>query len=531
MALVAIPEQPGVSTPEELRHTKRQSIGDVFGCSKYIEPFLCPLGKEAYLNLCRPNSRGCQIKQSTLDMSSETSPLTFGVEIEHVFAFHQSILQAHLNDTKDTSSIVKDIGEETRQGLRLVPHRYLTTRKLYNGWGLTGPTSYPSGEAEAGYQEKFEQQLRDYGCRGYGNEPLYVAQKVLSENIASKGSALEVHVHDSFKRKPTDFGKWQLLNDVSLLGLPRNELASRLDSGEVGFVSGTADKWDSHGIELVSRVLPFVEDSFTEISDYLDVLQGEWTNRSRHKAFLSEFCGLHVHIGHPSSLEEGAQHAGFPLSTLQHLAYILVMYEGAITTLFPHSRGGEGGISGMDLNSNRGKFYQEPKEPDSDVSFPTYEELQSQAGENPPEESPPEEESPPFCFREARSKIFVGEQSHESLAKLMCPEEVGRNAIVNFMYTARGPGEGAQTVEFRQHEGCLDANGIRWWVKFCAGLVLFAERMAWRHGAAADYDGQGYRWTQYDEAIKIEDLLAEMEFEEEGKEWARERKARFAQQA
>ena len=508
MALVAIPEQPDLSTPEELRHTKQQSNGDVLGCSKYIEPFLCPLGKEVYFNLCPPSFEGCQTKQSPLDMSSESSALTFGVEIEHVFAFHQSLLQAHLNDTKDTSSIVREIDEETRRELRLVPLRYLKTRKLYNGWGLTGPTSYPSGEAESGYQEKFEEQLGKYGCRGYGNEPLYIAQKVLSEKVTSNRSALEVHVHDSFKRKPTDFGKWQLLNDVSLLGLPRNELAANLrDMGKAGFVSGQADTWDSHGIELVSRVLPFVEDSFKEISDYLDVLQGEWTSRVRHKAFLSELCGLHVHIGHPSSLEEGAQHTGFPLSTLQHLAYILVIYEGAISTLFPFSRRDEDGVSGMDLNTNRSKFFKDP-----DYSLP------------------PEEESPLFCFREARSLIFAEEQSHESLAKLMCPESVRRNAIVNFMYTARGSGEGAQTVEFRQHEGCLDASGIKCWVKFCAELVLFAERMAWRHGSPSDYDGEGYKWVEWSEDIGIEDLMAEMDFEEGGKRWARERKARFAEE-
>ena len=520
MALVAIPEQPGVSTPEELRHTKRQSNGDVLGCSKYIEPFLCPLGKEVYFNLCPPIFEGCQTKQSTLDMSSESSPLTFGVEIEHVFAFHQSLLQAHLNDTKDTSSIVKEIDEETRRELRLVPQRYLATRKLYNGWGLTGPTSYPSGEAESGYQEKFEEQLRQYGCRGYGNEPLYVAQKALSEKTIFTESALGVHVHDSFKRKPTDFGKWQLVNDVSLLGLPRDDLAAALeDKEEAGFVSVKAHQWDSHGIELVSRVLLFAEDSFKEIEDYLDVLKGKRAKRSRHRAFVSELCGLHVHIGHSTYLEQGEQRTGFPLSTLQHLAYILVIYEGAISTLFPHSRRGETGISSMDIKSNLDNFY---KEPTTDAPEPTFEQLQS-----PDYKVPPMEDSPPFCFREARSRIFAEEQSYESLAKLMCPESVGRNAIVNFMYTARGPGEGAQTVEFRQHEGCLDASAIKWWVKFCAELVLFAERMAWRHGSFPEYDGEGYKWVRWSEDIGIEDLMAEMDFEEKGKRWVEERKKRF----
>ncbi|MDI1491253.1 MAG: hypothetical protein OHK93_002461 [Ramalina farinacea] len=459
-------------------------------------------------------------------MSSESSPLTFGVEIEHVFAFHQSLLQAHLDDTKDTSSIVKEIDEETRRGMRLVPLRYLATRKLYNGWGLTGPTSYPSGEAESSYQEKFEEQLQNYGYRGYGNEPLHVAQKALSEKTIFTESALGVHVHDSFKRKPTDFGKWQLVNDVSLLGLPRDDLAAALeDKEEAGFSSVKAHQWDSHGIELVSRVLPFAKDSFKEIEDYLDVLKGKRAKRSRHRAFVSELCGLHVHIGHSTYLEQGEQRTGFPLSTLQHLAYILVVYEGAISTLFPSSRCGEGGISGMDLNSNRSKFFKEPTGATTDAPEPTFQQLQS-----PDYKVPPMEDSPPFCFREARSRIFAEEQSYESLANLMCPERVERNAIVNFMYTARGPGEGAQTVEFRQHEGCLDASGIQWWVKFCAGLLHFAERMVWRHGASPDYGGEGYKWVEWDEEIRIEDLMAEMEFEEEGKRWAEERKKRFAQE-
>ena len=524
MALVAMAEQSGVSVTEGLRHTKHQSNGRIPRCSKYIDPFLCPFGKELYFTLAPPTSEASQIKQSALDMSSESSPLTFGVEIEHIFAFHQSLLQEHLDDAKDASKIEKEIDEETRRELRLVPQRYLATRKLYNGWGLTGPTSYPSGEAESGYQEKFEEQLRRYDCRGYGNEPLYLARKALTESSTSTGSALEVHVHDSFKRKATDFAKWQLVNDVSLLGLPHEELVAALgDKEEGGFMSGKADKWDSHGIELVSRVLPFVEDSFKEISDYLDVLQGKRTRRFRHKAFLSEHCGLHVHLGRPASPEQGEQRTGFPLSTLQHLAYMLVIYEGAISTLFPVSRRGDTGVSSMDLKSNRNRFYKE--EDLEDGPELTFEELTSQDYQ-----VPPEEDSPLFCFREARSLIFAEGQTYESLAQLMCPESVGRNAIVNFMYTARGPGEGAQTVEFRQHEGCLDAGGIRWWVKFCAGLVHFAERMAWRHGASPDYDGEGYKWVKWSEEIGIEDLMAEMDLEEEGKRWAEERKKRFAEQ-
>lgn len=528
MASVAMSKQPGIPNTEELQKIRGQSHEHIPRSSKYIDPFHCPLGQDVPFIFTSPTSEGGQISQSALDMSSESSSLTFGVEIEFVFAFHQSLLQAHLENVKDASGIEKDvekdISQETRVNLRLVPQRYQTTRQQYNGWGLKLPTSYSPGEAEYWYQERFAEQLREHGYRGYGNEPLYVAQNAMSSKSTLTGSIPEVYVHDSF-RKAKDFEKWQLVNDISLLGLPRPDLVAALGNQEWGDISGTADEWDSHGIELVSRVLPFVEDSFTEVSDYLDVLHGK--RATGHRAFLSEFCGLHVHIGHTGYLEQGEQRTGFSLSTLQHLAYILVIYQGAISTLFPPSRRGETGVSGMDLGSNRGKFYKEATySPGSeDAPDPIYGQVEPEDYQAPMEEDPPD-----FCFRDVRDLIFAGEQTHKSLADLMCPEGVGRNAIVNFTYTARSSGEGARTVEFRQHEGCLDASGVRWWVKFCAQLVLFAERMASRYGAAQEYDGKGYKWEKWSDEIDIEDLMAEMGFEDGGKTWASEREARFAEE-
>ena len=152
-------------------------------------------------------NKDISIPQQT--MAATPLQLTFGVEFECVFAFHEPLLQQHLDKVHDSSKIIKTISEAARVKLNRAPQRHLTTRRTYNSWGLTSPTQYPYGDEELGFQDSAEEHRQEYGYRGYGNEVLYIAHSILPSGVA---------VHDSFARKREDFSTWHLANDTTLVG-------------------------------------------------------------------------------------------------------------------------------------------------------------------------------------------------------------------------------------------------------------------------------------------------------------------------
>ena len=396
---------------------------------------------------------------------------------------------------------------------------------------------------------------------------MHLAQGVLGE---------KVDVHADSRNKRVDFSKWHLTVDTSLIGATDDELKKKL-SGRIG--DEEVEKWDSSGVELVSRPLPPIEESFKEISGYLELLKGQ--PDSRYGAFVSQYCGMHVHVGLPPSSDGSTNEPArvFDLPTLQHLAYILVMYEGEIGKMHPPSTRGPYSVAALtDCKTNLDVFYA-----DSEAAFvereavamaaeEAEEEARANAGEtqastpdipdlatlaiSPPltpttstsassvcsvpstatsnDEEEEEEEEPthetiwdPFekayvqveidgpshlSFRRARARIFSPHQTLESLVALMSSGV--RERIVNWTYLLRP--HGARTVEFRQHEGTLDADGVKWWVLFCVGLVRIANAMAMEHGCGEDYRGHGYPSRWINDEMSVFDLIEMMGMEDDG---------------
>lgn len=169
---------------------------------------------------------------------------------------------------------------------------------MYMGWGLTTPTAYPPERDNNRFQEHMDDHLDKYGYRGYGGEVLYVAQDLLPDGV---------EVHDSFhgQNKYTDFSHWHLTHERGLVGADKKNLIQRLNNlskakppGDLTNVlkqpSMTKD-WDTHPLELVSRVLPYNSASIAEVHQHLTALQEGFT----HFAFATKHCGLHVHVGLP----------------------------------------------------------------------------------------------------------------------------------------------------------------------------------------------------------------------------------------
>ena len=239
-------------------------------------------------------------------MINSTFQVTFGIEIECILAFHETLLEDHLANAGTDSKIIKDIPEDVRRKLNQTSQHYLDedtrqrdhSRQKYMGWGLTTPTAYSAQHDNNSFQEHFEIHLSKYGYRAYGGEILHVAQALLPK---------EVEIHDSFhSEKPyTDFSRWHLTHDRSLVGVDKNDLMQRLneffkakapsDFDNMLKQPSMTNDWDTHPLELVSRVLPYNSASITELHQHLTALQ----EGPMHFAFPTRHCGLHVHIGLP----------------------------------------------------------------------------------------------------------------------------------------------------------------------------------------------------------------------------------------
>ena len=145
------------------------------------------------------------------------------------------------------------------------------------------------------------------------------------------------------------------------------------------------------------------------------------------------------------------------------------------------------------------------------------------------------EEPPNLSFKNARAKIFGKKMTILKLSTLMGGEDKFR--IVNWKYVARLGGSNilpnilisinffqkyqeltkilttgeARTLEFRQHEGTLSPVAVEHWTAFVVGLVRLAEHHGRHYGAAADYDGSGYRYQEVSEERSVWDLMETME--------------------
>ena len=244
--------------------------------------------------------------QDTINMINATFRVTFGIEVECILAFHETLLHKHFAATNTKSEIIKDIPDDIRRELCQVSQHYLDedarhhdeSRRKYMGWGLTTPTAYPPERDNIRFQEHTNKHLKEYGYRGYGGEILDIARTVLPEGV---------EVHDSFNSedKHTDFSHWHLTHERGLVGADREGLVHRID--KVGKTKSSGDMtnileqptmtedWDTHPLELVSRILPYNSTSIDEVHHHLTALQ----RGLMHFAFATKHCGLHVHVGLP----------------------------------------------------------------------------------------------------------------------------------------------------------------------------------------------------------------------------------------
>lgn len=428
-------------------------------------------------------------------MPYQALDLTFGIEIEFILAFDEPMLQQQLDRAGDTSRIVKNLTEEQSIKLRTGGSAYAHTRRQYMGWALTSEVEPPSAGRPIPRIDPYIDAHREFGFRAYADEISYVAQSLLPgppdvQSIRRYG-------------KRVDFSSWHVSDDRSLLGVDKPTLIENL-GGRVTNI----DNWDSHGVELVSRPLPATSTSFEEIQQHLEPLRG--TASSRYGSMITPHCALHVHVGFADPTP-GQSRTTFGLPTLQHLAYILVMYEDQISRMHPPHRRAGSDAAMKDCITNLDEF----DEASLNASYQAFDRDDTEAnGELNADNNLDAPLEIPLSYGLSRRLIFTSDMTTAKLVKLMCGTL--KDHIVNFTYLLR-PAQAARTLEFRQHEGTLDAEAIRWWVNFVLGLVQLADQMAHKYGADIGYAGEGYLRAENGGEARLEELWEFMGFDQEGR--------------
>jgi len=415
-------------------------------------------------------------KMSSADESNSCDDafpaLSFGIEIELLFAFQEQLIVNVLKRKHPAASVIKNLTRAQQDACR--PKQY--PRNPYNSWALlnagTNPTTLrtsvttPEGE-----------------IRAYLDEPMELVSEILAATVEHK---INNPVNDG---AIPDYSTWNIGSDNSIVALPSSKKAEALD----GRIKDPAD-WDTFGLELISPPHTDISTAEEEVSAILSKLRG--TPESTFGILLDDSCGLHVHVG----LSDGE---ALPIRTLQHIAYMLVVYEEQIGLLHDPKRRNRQ----EEIKSNRKAFLAECPEPvermvedeDGNMVVKKFEPLFT-----------PLEE----VRRQIFDEVDKSDDPYEALKERIGTE---RSYIVNFKHINRG--SGPRTIEFRQHAASDDPSEIFWWVKFCLGLVQLAmlyEVLGWECPV-----------QDWNDRIDIEDLLDAMGMEDKGKEYYRQKIDRY----
>lgn len=395
----------------------------------------------------RPSSPFCAEQAKCIEQEHHpcvpdlpSSNLSFGLEIECVFAFHESLLGDLLARLRPGARIIKEIPCE-REPL----FRRNRGDDRHRSWAIA-PADEHSSPPECGLVD-----LGGDSCHAYTDEPLTLAREVIQKVHFLR----DVSVHASLS-KQSSYPTWSLQNDSSISGLTKQDLALRFSDR---IIEPNLSHWDSWGVELVSPP-SLVRDVSTTMRDtgaMLDALRG--SSHSSHGALINDQCGFHVHIGH-------ADNSTFDLPTLKHLVYLLIVFEDVLTSLHPESR--RQLYSGIDtrrcfISSMRSAFM---------LDIPV--EFVPSAG-SPLAAQDQKWESQYTCLSGIRDTIFSAPSADELIHSI----QQDRFHTVNMLGLVDP--QRPNTIEFRQHSGTLDAVEMAHWVRFCAQLVETAELLAQNH--------------------------------------------------
>lgn len=417
------------------------------------------------------------------------STLTFGVEYE----LKIRLTKAQLQEELDSSTTTKHLEIITNPGpvrLSKVGPQYL--RNDYVNFAFNDP------QATGVYPERATLVSKTTGqeCtfRGYSDEALLIMQKHLQAIPGYEST----DIYRGAAKKQCDFSsaRLHLTTDASLNGLSRT---TKLNQGLCSIED--VDNVDFVGAEIVTAPQKSPLEARDEANNISSALSSN--GLSYH---IDDECALHVHVGKPD---------GTPLSvkTLQHLAYLTLVYEQEIARLtVPKKRGAD-----FETMSNRVDFAAECPPTAETHAFLTSAQGQTEEGTI---KIIYNYESLPNITKALFDKVDKADNKLQAFKQLM---GTTKGRIVNFAYCARDihNNEPAATVEFRQHQGSLSGDDVLHWTRHCTALVALAEHYAETNTQCAV--------TAWDQNIDIEHLWREMKLPESTKHFYRQRIQEFEQ--
>ncbi|KAF4635430.1 hypothetical protein G7Y89_g2669 [Cudoniella acicularis] len=369
---------------------------------------------------------------STISINKD--PVNYGVELEFVFAFHEGELDlGQTNGIPNTLS--KNLSyfqrEQYPEFSKFKPSEF--PNLIYNSWGVQKGNSTKldayDAEPQAIVKRKIESRFSEIPTKISGT--LYATKKCQKD--------MEYYI------------KWLVPVDHSVCGLGLDNLPKWLPKRVAN-----PSEWDSYGLELVSPILytglPSKRD---EISKILNAAVG--TDNYKHGPFITNQCGLHVHVEAPKDIK-----------VLKELAVLLLLCEEELSRLHPRSRRPGHASAKRQIDSNR---------------------LYFQLGNDPNFGKESDDYLKADCSTNALQKNVTVQQIHQrirlikkktALSQKMCWPAPQHNpngnqyCLINFVYLTQGEGY-AEAIEFRQARGTTSAEEVNHWVDFCVGLVKLAE--------------------------------------------------------
>jgi len=423
--------------------------------------------------------------------------LTWGVELEFVFAFHESQLELSpvvlLDGVSHPSTPQKNLPYKFRRdtnGFRNEIPSVALPNRVYNSWGVYN-----------------EHRLSNKKTIPYQWQVHNILDKVLDEKCPTINHHIEM-AHSIDEKEEIMYNEWLIMRDHSVCGVGSQNIPTWLPR-----VQSTTN-WDSYGLELASPI--FGTDSnqgFNEIARILEATKG--TSHGLTGAFITNQCGLHVHIQAPTDLQ-----------VLKELAVLTIVYESEIAKLHPHCRRPEHLNARYNIESNRLRFLHKDEERRARHTYGDLDVSNAALARQPDDFLDTIREQINNCSDAKELALLMNWPNHG------LGHELGnRSRQVNFTTAAR-PKTAPYTIEFRQARGTLNATDVRKWVEFCIGLIRVAQFYVDNPGRFPMKSFKGFLVDGNEESVAerfyILDLMRDMGMSEEDKSYWRTRMARFA---
>ncbi|KAK2764521.1 hypothetical protein FQN54_009216 [Arachnomyces sp. PD_36] len=368
--------------------------------------------------------------------------LAIGIELECVLAFHEHVLEHVLNREGQGTQIVKYLSDQDINDITLTDGRSKGEQTSpYQNWGLTNPHPEKAGS--------FCGTTRDGSIRSYSNEPLIIASDVVGQNtpITRNDRLTSIVLHTT---------NWQVgyngdLPSVSR-GVRRQYLGPQISEEELY-------NWDCVGIRLTSKIFLAPTSSmdsspFDSIARVLNLLRG--SKNQGYRAFTTGQCRIRVRLGFDQRILQQETLS----RTLQHLAYLLFLYEKTISSFHPPYSPDD------------------PRSPPQRTWTSIADSLLSNAGlsgDNYPWPTPAEESLPlPQLIQKT---IFSSTLDGLSLASLM--SDARGKSIVDWSNLKKALVHSdkptARFIEFRHHEATLDPIEVEHWIRFVVAIFHAAQ--------------------------------------------------------